>query len=241
MDEFLKIIQIREVFWIIMALIFKKPISDLIDKIVNIKAGITEINFNNRVQKTIIDEKSIASASLETNQIVNNKKTNVYIDKNFYQKSGNQYSSPYNLYIKNGDLKNTVKEAYLYLKQQLNIDDTNADNKFLLEMVTDYAISLNFEKIYNGIFKSQALALMAMYNNSKKNLKRTEIIKYYNEASKQLPNFYSKYSFNNWVNFLINNNLIEFNKNKYVIKENGKAFCNYLNAHNYNINYIDAI
>lgn len=148
----------------------------------------------------------------------------------------------FNEYLKNPDLKRTVKEHYDILKKNLklkNIDETS-DN--LLKTLTDFSLALHFEKIYNVIFKSQARALMSLYNNKdKKFIKESEFISFYDKASIDLPEFYKDFSYEKWLNFFIVNKFIKVENSKICIDYIGKAFCYYIIHQNYNIEYITLI
>lgn len=89
-------------------------------------------------------------------------------------------------------------------------------------------VNLLMSDIYNVIFGSQIRLLRKMNMNGF--LSEEECSKVYDEARIKYPNLYSKYSFQEWVNYLKSMLLIRFSEEEkgYNITVRGQSFLHYL-------------
>lgn len=148
----------------------------------------------------------------------------------------------FNDYLKNEDLSKIVKEQYDTLKRNFKLKKLDAVSDNLLKKLTDFSLALNFEKLYNVIFRSQARAIMYLYNNKNKSYIDESLFKvFYDNACSELPGFYNSYSYEKWLGFLINNKFVERKNSKISLDYIGKAFCYYIIHQGYNIEYISSI
>ena len=148
----------------------------------------------------------------------------------------------FNSYLQNEDLSKIVKEHYSTLKKNLKLKSLDATSDVLLKKLTDFSLALHFEKLYNVIFKSQAKAIMYLYNDKNKAyIEEDNFRKFNDKAYLDLPGFYQNYSYEKWLAFLLNNKFIKRRGSKIYIDYVGKAFCYYIIHQGYNIEYISLI
>lgn len=105
---------------------------------------------------------------------------------------------------------------------------------FLKAKVVELHIYFNFEKIYRVIYGSQIHLLMFM--NSQTYTAKEEVEKFYLRAKLAFPNLYNQYSFNQWINYLKNELLVNENEHGYSITLEGKTFIIFITRQNYDIN-----
>lgn len=99
--------------------------------------------------------------------------------------------------------------------------------ELLVRELASYQLAVDYERIYQFIFKSQVNALEGIINSSNGQSKQ-EIFTYYEQAKYQNSIAYEKFSFDNWLYYLISSELIEEKSNKYFITDKGKAFIYYI-------------
>ena len=84
-----------------------------------------------------------------------------------------------------------------------------------------------YERLYGAIFGSQ-IKLLIHLNTTTAPVNVNIINSFYTEASITFPEVYNKYSFDNYLNFLKDNNLIEKKETGYIITETGIGFLTFL-------------
>ena len=101
-------------------------------------------------------------------------------------------------------------------------------DKVLHRLIAAYAIKYEFEEIYRTIFGSQLSALEFVNSSTAgAELKLLEI--FFRQGVAQAPDFYEKYSFDQWLQFLTANQpLVEKNDQQVQITLYGREFLKYL-------------
>lgn len=97
----------------------------------------------------------------------------------------------------------------------------------LIRELASYQLAVDFERIYQFIFKSQIDAMEGMMNSSEGKSKQ-DIITYYESAKQQNAIAYEKFSFDTWLYYLTSQELVEEKSNQYYTTEKGKAFMYYI-------------
>ena len=125
--------------------------------------------------------------------------------------------------------ENTIKEEIK--KSQYKTDE------FLLKNLASCQIALNFERIYQSIFKSQFDAL-EMLNSNLEGVSRNELKTLYEQAKNNYPKAYINFSFENWFYFLTINDLVLQKQDKWYATDKSKAFVLYvIFQQRYNVQY----
>ena len=98
-------------------------------------------------------------------------------------------------------------------------------------------IALNFERIYQSIFKSQFDAL-EMLNSNAEGISINELKTLYEQAKNNYPKAYINFSFENWFYFLTINDLVLQKQDKWYAADKSKAFVLYvIFQQRYNVQY----
>ena len=88
-------------------------------------------------------------------------------------------------------------------------------------------IIITFERLYNFIYGSQLNLLQHI--NTYSNLSIDELKPFYETAKSKYPDFYETYTFENWLQFLINMELINVNEDEsYSITWIGRDFLKFI-------------
>lgn len=117
-------------------------------------------------------------------------------------------------------------------KQEKFISNTIKDTPFkkedvLIRELASYQLAVDFERIYQFIFKSQIDAMEGLVNSSEGKSKQ-DIITYYENAKQQNTIAYEKFSFDTWLYYLTSQGLVEEKSSQYHITEKGQAFIYYI-------------
>lgn len=111
--------------------------------------------------------------------------------------------------------------------QVAEIHNINAKYERMFNYSKVLYILLTFERVYNIIYGSQLQLLQ--YINTYSNLSTEELIPFYETAKSKYPEFYETYTFESWLQFLINMDLIIRNDDgKYSITWIGRDFLKFI-------------
>ena len=110
-----------------------------------------------------------------------------------------------------------------------NIDAAPDREKALVRALAAANIIQHFERVYGVLWASQLVCLR--YLNPRDNgANRSEIIPVYEAAKNEYPSWYQDYSFDRWLGFLKQMNLVLERDSKLVITVAGREFLKYLVA-----------
>ncbi len=100
----------------------------------------------------------------------------------------------------------------------------------LVKNLAQQQISNHFEKIYFSIFGSQIklLEYLAVMDNRQETAKNLSGI--FQHAKTNNPGQFGDWQFSDYMNFLLNWNLVEVNDDSYIITKYGRAFLTYITA-----------
>ena len=186
---------------IVIALIFKKPITSLINSIKSIKGGKFGI------------ETELSKKQLETQNVLEKPKSKMTT----IEKSLNLISD---------DTRNRIQTAIIQETELDKVKDESEKNQLLLKYSEALYVILRFERIYNLIFGSQ-IKLLNHLNSSIK--ETTESISFfYKEAVEVNPNL-KEYPYKNYLAFLESEGLIIIGKeNSIQISAFGRDLLKYM-------------
>lgn len=106
----------------------------------------------------------------------------------------------------------------------------------LVKNLAQQQLSIYFEKIYFSIFGSQIKLLenLAVMGNGGETAKNLSVI--FLHAKTNNPDYFGDWQFSDYMDFLLNWNLVEIKDNLYVISKYGRAFLTYITAARLNKN-----
>lgn len=98
--------------------------------------------------------------------------------------------------------------------------------EFIIKFISTIMINAIYENVWLRIYRSQLLALFEL---NRVLLRREQLKLYYDNATKQFPQVYAKYSFDQWLEFLRSNMLVlEHPGQTFEITVRGKDFLKYM-------------
>ncbi len=124
-----------------------------------------------------------------------------------------------------------IREKETEITQLLVNYKIYSDNEkisFLIRMAAEMNITLTFEKLYASIYGSQIRLLELLNTQSYGCENKEELKSFYDDAATRFPNVFDKYSYNDYLNFLIMNKVITDNNGLICITHIGKEFLMYL-------------
>jgi hypothetical protein len=200
---------IASIFWplitIIIFLILKKPIKNLINNIKKIGYGGT---------------------ALETNLASNQNNDSSILE---LLGDGNDESYIDNALGKFSDV--SIENSEEIIEKETKISEVDGfQNKY--ERLHKYSKLLvlfkSFERVYDSIFGSQIRFMQRINHTSVES--KTSLKLYYDNAKKNYPDAYKKYSYDSYLNYLKNNGLIVFVENDENIQITyfGRDFLRYI-------------
>lgn len=134
----------------------------------------------------------------------------------------------------NQGLQKTLEENIDRNLQEKGI--TSDEQKFEL-LRNHYAALLlrsGYNEIYQLVFGSQ-ISLLQWLNTKLESIPDTHIdFIYYEDAKSRYPELYKTYSFESYLNFMINSNLIIFEEQGYKITKLGRGFLTYMTENGLN-------
>lgn len=93
----------------------------------------------------------------------------------------------------------------------------------LVQAIGEYVGALHLERAYQSIFGSQLDALLHLQRVGGKD-KRTSIKNFYLQAAAKYSSFYMNYSFEQWLQYLTNWELVELSGEDVILTSAGMAF-----------------
>lgn len=186
---------------------FKKPISRFLKRVQKVSYGDASIERQVKKQR---DEKI-------ENDILQKGKDFTYIDETLHKFS--ETSREFALQV----IENEVKIS--------EVEDDQQRSERLLKYSQLLIIIKNAERIYRLIYGSQIRLLQKLNYASEK----SEDVKYfYDSAVEFFPDIYQNYSYQSYLDFLVSQRLISFDKENdlLIIKEEGRDFLRYLTESN---------
>jgi hypothetical protein len=99
-------------------------------------------------------------------------------------------------------------------------------------VIMDLSSALYLERASRFLFGSQIDAIIFLGVNGGRGTKQ-EVEKFYQTAMSQYPDFYARYSFEQWLGFLIAWGLVERANDAISLTGGGKAMIPYLNSRHY--------
>ena len=205
---------LSSISWPIVTLIivsyFKKPITRFLKQVKKVTYGETTVERQNKSQK---EEKSKIDILTIGNDFT-------YIDETL-----NKFS------------ESTKNSALKIIENETRISEV-VDSQQKFERILKYSqlliIVKSAERIYHLIYGSQIRLLQKLnYSNEK-----TDSVKYfYDNAVKYFPEIYKNYSYESYLDFLVNQGLVTLNnETDYIsITETGRDFLRYLVESNSNL------
>ena len=192
----------------------KKPIVYFLSNVKDVRVSGTEI---------ITQSKEISNKGLDTRQ-----DNECFLDKN------KKIHLPD---LSEGDIfKNILLQRENTIQEEIKKSQYNTD-EILLRNLASCQRALNFERIYQNIFKSQFDAL-EMLNSNLEGVSRNELKTLYEQAKNNYPKAYINFSFENWFYFLTINDLVLQKEDKWYTSNKSKAFvCYVIFQQRYNIQY----
>ena len=124
----------------------------------------------------------------------------------------------------------TINKAISVVNDESKVNEIKVDAE-KIETLHKYSqalyLILSFERIYNVIFGSQLYILERI--NTTNNETKDSLKRYYENAQKKENEFYSTYSYDDYFNFLVNNDLLLINESETCsITFLGRDFLKYL-------------
>ena len=110
----------------------------------------------------------------------------------------------------------------------LHPQDAAEREKFLTRNFFALVITWSFDRTYDMIYGSQINALSYLNDNRNSAITIEHIRPFYNEAVSKFPMFYSNYTLEGWLGFLVSSILLQRNGNDIGITIRGKEFLKYL-------------
>lgn len=190
--------------WIIVILgisyILKNPISSLIGKIKGVSAGGVDVSFEQNQDQSVDNG-------------LNNTSTNDLVDNIL-----NKYS-PETIQL----LDDIIKKETNYSATESSIIQADKFLKYSQALL----LQMKYDNIYSIIYGSQLKLLLKL--NSEITSTKTELISFFTKAKNEHPERYSNYSYEAYLNYLHNVNLIIEKDNEDIsITIYGKDFIKYI-------------
>jgi len=129
------------------------------------------------------------------------------------------------------EMEQTAKDGL----DALHPRDADEREKFLLRNFAAVLISQAFHRTYYGIYGSQIIALQYLNDNRMVPQKTENILPYYDDAVHRFPAFYSNYSFEGWLTYMVSSGLVQKNGNDIAITLRGKEFLKYMVEQGYSL------
>ncbi len=107
-------------------------------------------------------------------------------------------------------------------------DSPEEKETLLIKLYASEKIARNFDQTYNFIFGSQIRALQQLNSFAGQLVSSNEIKLFYEDAKSLNSVFYSSYSFEKWLNFMLSAVLIIKQENRVGITVRGQEFLKYL-------------
>lgn len=123
------------------------------------------------------------------------------------------------------ELEIKLKEALRQLQIQGKVTPEN-ETDFLINELASTRLAALFSRIYYQIFGSQIKGLIHLNQHYKSTI--DEARKLYQESKDDDPKFYADYSFDAWLGFLVESNLIKIEGDDIKITALGREFLTYL-------------
>ena len=121
-------------------------------------------------------------------------------------------------------------EAHIHKDlQQRNIQAPADRERALVRALATANIIQHFERAYGSLWASQLVCLRYL-NPRDTGADRAEILPLYEAAKNEYPNFYQNYSFDQWLGFLKQMNLVTERDSRASITVAGREFLKYLIA-----------
>jgi hypothetical protein len=98
----------------------------------------------------------------------------------------------------------------------------------LIRVLAQAQLEAAFERIYNLIFGSQIVALRRLNEAGRVSVEGSRA--FFEPYTRQYPQIYNNYSFEQWANFLKNVGLVVQNGNLFEITDLGRDFLIYITA-----------
>lgn len=125
-------------------------------------------------------------------------------------------------------LRGEVEERIQSQLTQINNDNEKID--ILVKNLAQQQISNAFEKVYYNIFGSQIrlLEFLAVQTDGKSDAETLN--KFFETTKKDNPDIFKEWEFSDYMNFLVNWELVKNENNEWSITHNGRAFIIYITA-----------
>jgi hypothetical protein len=149
---------------------------------------------------------------------------------------GIELSIPQETSYETNNPQEAVKKSEEIIKQQKEeIEKQDLTHDQLVMHISRQNIVIDFERIYNLIFKSQIDLLWHFQNTKQVGLNQSTIEKYFQTLQAASPTIYANWTWQDYINFLITRSLIVMNQENgnFIITDYGSAFLEYLAAMNY--------
>lgn len=176
-----------------------------------------------RINEVHVADKKII---IQPNSVTNGLLTKSSQSSDPIEKNGKRGKSPLPKLSEDFIFKKVMETQETIIKDMIKSSPFKKEELLIRELAS-YQLAVDYERIYQFIFKSQIDALEGIINSANGKNKQ-DIVTYYEQAQKQYSAAYEQFSFDNWMYFLISHGLIEENSNRYYATEKGKAFVYYI-------------
>ena len=187
----------------------RRPIEYFISRVQGVRFPGTEI---------IAQSKEISNKGLDTDAGTIERNSEYFLtkDKKMHLPKISEHSVFKSVLIQQEDLiKADLKDSPFYAEE------------ILMRELASYQIAINYERIFNDIFKSQFDALEKL-NSNKEGTSVKELIQIYEKAKKMYSEAYINFSFDDWFYFLTINDLVLQKKDKWYVTDKARAFVYYV-------------
>jgi len=123
------------------------------------------------------------------------------------------------------DIVEDLRARALVSEEYKKLPNTNSKIDYLSKKFATAALNYTLERFHSTLFGSQIQILE--YLNSRASSTVDELMNFYNRAKLQYPDYFKDYSFNQYMSFLENSQLIKKEENKYSITGLGYAYLMY--------------
>lgn len=135
--------------------------------------------------------------------------------------------------------EDVLKKYMEIIKQkEAEIEEKQNEHEFTKEQFIQYIakqdVIIEFERSFNLIFRTQLILLWKFQENKASGLPISHIEAYFAGVKTAQPDAFPNWSWQNYINFLIQNNLISMNSDgNFIITDYGSAFLEYTLSMNY--------
>ena len=226
MQDILKILIERVLSWpiaaLILCLVFRKSLTSLIDRVDLFKGPGIEVSTPLISATKQLDSEALPKTSDLTLPVPEQQPLGLPDNIEEQRRAALTYGGEEEVLLLQ---MRAIQENLEYLRFPLGSEETA---RVLIRHLAASQLLYKAEVLYRLIFGSQ-IALMRELNESGAQAESFVRV-FYDRAKAESPMFYSDYTFENWINFLLTQQAVAFESNRYGISKFGHQFLGWLVA-----------